>query len=289
MKFAFIARTGGFPIAWMCRRLGVSTSGFHAWRKREPSSHDRRDESLRLRIRALHTRSRQRYGSPRIYADLVSAGERVSRKRVARLMREMGLCGRMPKRWKKTTDSNHDEGYSPNLIRQDFSAPRPNALWLADISYIRTWVGWVYLAVIIDAFSRRVVGYAIDNHMRASLAVDALEMAIQRRRPPPRLIHHSDRGGQYASKDYRKVLARIHAQQSMSSTGNCYDNAAAESFFATLKSELIYRHSWPTQRGVSDEIRDYIENFYNCERRHSKIGCVSPVDYELTWMQHSAV
>ncbi len=289
MIFAFItSESGHFPTAWMCRRLGVSTSGYHRWNCRKPSRRSRRDNVLRLKIRAYHSASRYRYGSPRIQDDLIAEGEHVSRKRVARLMREMGLYGRLPKRWKRTTQSNHDEGYAPNLVKQNFHAARPNELWMADISYVRTWAGWMFLAVIIDAFSRRVVGYAIDDHMRADLAIAALAMAVERRRPSAGLVHHSDRGVQYACEDYRDGLAEIDAHQSMSDTGNCFDNAAAESFFSTIKEELIYRHSWPTKGGVAREVVEYIENFYNLKRRHSTIGRVSPVDYELTFMRGQA-
>ncbi len=289
MRFAFIAsESGHLPTAWMCRRLGVSPSGFYRWNNREPSVRARRDEELRLKIRAFHSASHQRYGSPRVHDDLIADGEKVSRKRVTRLMREMGLYGRLPKRWKKTTQSKHSEGYAPNLVKQNFHAERPNELWMADISYVRTWAGWMFLAVVIDAFSRRVVGYAVDDHMRADLAIAALDMAVRNRRPSAGIIHHSDRGVQYACKDYKEGLGKIGACQSMSGTGNCFDNAAAESFFSTIKEELIYRHSWPTKAGVAREIVEYIENFYNPRRRHSTIGRISPVDYELNFMRRLA-
>ena len=288
MKFAFIARTSGFPTAWMCRRIGVSTSGFYDWKSRQPSEHQRRDEELKLKIKAYFQRSEQCYGSPRIYDDFVADNEKVSRKRIARLMRELELYGRPPKRWKKTTQSKHNEGYAPNLVKQNFRVNEPNKLWMADISYVRTWAGWVFLAVVLDAFSRRVVGYAVDDHLRASLAVDALKMATQRRQPAPWLIHHSDRGVQYASEDYKQALKQIRAKRSMSDTGNCFDNAVVESFFSTIKQELIYRHSWPTKKGVAQEISEYIDGFYNSRRRHSTIGRISPIDYELNYERRKA-
>ena len=269
MRFAFIAKTSGFPIAWMCRRLGVSVSGYHAWRARKPSKRVIDD------FRAFHRKSRGVYGVPRIYDDLVADGERVSPKRAQRLMREMGLWGRKPKLWKKTTHSDHGHGYSPNHVKQEFTADAPNKLWMADISYVRTWAGWMFLAVIIDAFSRRVVGYAVDDHMRAELALEALQMAVANRNPTPGLVHHSDRGTQYSCAAYTAGLEQIRATSSMSGTGNCHDNAAVESFFSTLKEELIYRHAWPTKEGVVRSVTDYIDNFYTSYRRHSTIGRIS--------------
>lgn len=289
MRFALIAaKTGTYPVRWMCRRLGVSTAGYYAWRSREPSAHARRDAVLRILIKAHHRRSDERYGSPRIYRDLRESGEHVSRKRVARIMREIGIYGRLPKRWKKTTIADSSADYAPNLVAQNFSAERPNQLWMSDITYLRTWAGWMYLAVIIDAFSRRVVGYAIDDHMRSDLVIAALDMAVNKRRPAAGLIHHSDRGSQYSSDAFKERLENIGAVQSMSSTGNCFDNAAAESFFATLKEELIYRRSWPTKSGIAASVADYIENFYNLRRRHSTLGNISPIDYELGALAQAA-
>lgn len=282
MRFAFIAaRTGTYPVRWMCRRLGVSTSGYYAWCSRAPSAHARHDAVLLVLIKGHHRRSHERYGSPRIHRDLRDAGEHVSRKRVARIMRENGILGRLPKRWKRTTITESSADYAPNLVAQSFTADQPNQLWMADITYLRTWAGWMYLAVVIDAFSRRVVGYAVDDHMRAELPIAALDMATRKRRPRAGLVHHSDRGSQYNSEAYKEALDKIGALQSMSSTGNCFDNAAAESFFATLKEELIYRHSWPTKSGVAASVAEYIDDFYNLRRRHSTLGNVSPVEYEL--------
>lgn len=289
MRFAFIAsKTGRFPTAWMCRRVGVSPSGFYAWKTRKPSARALRDAQLRLKLRAFHAASHGTYGRPRLWQDLRDDGEAVSEKRVARLMRQEGLFGRLPKRWKKTTRSDHEHGYAPNVVKQNFGVDARNRLWVADLSYVRTWQGWVYLAVIVDAFSRRAVGYAVDDHMRTDLTLEALRMAIRRRRPSPGLVHHSDRGVQYASKDYQDVLAEIGATPSMSDTGNCFDNAMAESFFSTIKEELIYRHSWPTKSLAARSIGNYIEDFYNCRRRHSSIGNVSPMEYEVATLRRLA-
>jgi len=289
MKFSYIRKkTGEFPVAWMCRRLRVSASGFYAWKKRPLCERGKEDERLRLKIRVYHRASRGCYGRPRIHHDLQEDGIRISQKRVARLMREQGIYGRPPKRWKKTTNSSHDRGYADNLVKQDFHASGPNRLWVSDISYVRTWEGWMYLAVVLDAYSRRVVGYAVEDHMRSELAVNALNTAIANRQPSDGLVHHSDRGSQYASHAYRAALKKIKAKASMSDTGSCYDNAMAESFFSTIKEELIYRNTWPSKSSVAREIRDYIDNFYNCRRRHSSIGNISPLEYEVGFMRRLA-
>lgn len=289
MKFTFIKEhAADFGVTWMCRRLGVSPSGYYAFRRRPPSIRALRDARLSLCIQAIHRQSRGTYGRPRICDELRAQGHRVGPRRVGRLMRAQGLFGRMPKRFKKTTDSKHDHGYAPNRVQQDFSASEPNRLWLSDITYVRTWQGWLYVAVIVDAFSRRIVGYAIDDHMRTDLVLDAFRQAVRHRRPGPGLIHHSDRGTQYASEEFRKALRAIGAKSSMSSTGNCFDNAAAESFFSTLKQELIHRHGWPTKARAKAAIADYIDHFYNPRRRHSFVGNISPLDFELRFMQQAA-
>jgi len=247
-----------------------------------------RDEQLKVEIAAEFRRRQGRYGAPRIHDEFLARGERVGIRRIARLMREMGLFGRPPKRRKKTTDSEHSLGYAPNLVAQRFFAEQPNTLWMGDISYIRTWEGWSYLAVVIDAFSRRVVGYALGDHMRTELVLEALEMAVRRRSPPAGFIFHSDRGSQYAGHEFRAALKRLGAIQSMSGTGNCFDNAAVESFFSTFKEELIYRRAWPTRNGLKHEIEEYIDGFYNSERRHSAAGRMSPVKFELAQMRRAA-
>lgn len=289
MKFHFIQKhAADFGVSWMSRRLGVSPSGYYAWRGRPPSKRAAQDAQLSLCIRAIHRRYHGRYGRPRIYDELRDQGHRVGARRVGRLMREQGLFGRMPKRFKKTTDSAHGLGYADNLVQQRFTVSGPNQLWVSDISYVRTWQGWLYVAVILDAFSRRVVGYAVDDHMRTELALEALQMAVRTRRPTGALVHHSDRGVQYASGAYQDALKAIGATCSMSGKGNCYDNAVAESFFSTLKQELIHRHRWPSKAGAKAAIGRYIDDFYNPQRRHSFVGNISPLDFELRFMQQAA-
>lgn len=282
MKFAFIAANrGDFPIAWMCRRLEVSTSGFHRWNRAGEPERVRRDRQLGTRIRALHAASGGTYGSPRILRDLRDEGVRVSRKRVARLMCENGLVGQVRRRFRRTTDSNHAHPIASNIVARNFNPERANEVWAADITYVRTWEGWLYLAVVIDLFSRRVVGWAIADHMRTELVLDALSMAFDRRNPAAGLVHHSDRGCQYASAAYRQALETHGAICSMSRTGNCWDNAVVESFFGTLKQDLLYRNAWPTKQSTIKAIGDYIDRFYNTRRRHSTLGYVSPLEYEM--------
>ena len=291
MRFEFIAaRKAEFPISVMCRVLKVQSSGFYAWKKRSESRRRKQDERLRVHIRASHKASQSTYGSPRVYRDLKADGIKVSRKRIARLMREEGLVGTPPKRFKRTTDSAHSMPIAPNILNREFSAVEaPNKVWVADITYIWTAAGWLYLAVIIDLFSRRVVGYAIDDHMRSELVTDALRSALQNRDVTKGLMHHSDRGSQYAGEDMRKITEDHDIILSMSRRGNCWDNAVAESFFATIKKELIHRRYWLCKKQTIAAVTDYIVNFYNRRRRHSAIGYVSPADYErLTMMAQAA-
>jgi putative transposase len=285
VRFAFIKdHEGQHPVAFMCKLLGVSASGYYAWVGRPPSPREREDERLRLEIQAIHRNSRGTYGSPRVLLDLRARGRRVGRNRVARIMRKDGRVGRLPRRWKRTTLSNHRLGYSPNLLANDFSAQAPNTVWVGDITYIRTWEGWLYLASLLDLYARRVVGFALDDTMSAELPLEALRMARRNRRPPPGLIHHSDRGSQYASNAYRAELASMGAVQSMTK-GSCYENAVAESFFSTLKTELIHRYAWPTKEAAAKAVIDYINNFYNPVRRHSSAGNLSPIEHELCFMR----
>lgn len=286
MKFEFVAKhLGQYPVIWMCCRLNVSRGGFYEWKRRKPSERSKENERLALQIKVYFRRSDGTYGSPRIRDDFMDDGKRVGRNRIARLMRQQGLFARFPKRFKKTTDSKHNFAVAENIVNQQFHVDERDKVWVADLSYIRTWAGWLYLAVILDLYSRRVVGYAMADHMRAELPLEALKMAVTQRKPKPGLIHHSDRGSQYASNAYQKALSEIRAICSMSGRGNCFDNAVAESFFSTLKQELVYRHAWPTRRHASDAIRRYIENFYNCRRRHSTLGNISPLEYELKNMR----
>jgi transposase InsO family protein len=275
----------------MCRVLKVAPSGYYAWVKRPQSQRARQDECLKVHIRAAHKRSRKTYGSPRILRDLKADGLKIARKRIARLMRDDGLCGVLPKKFKRTTDSKHTKPVADNILDRKFDeVTKPNEVWSADITYLWTAQGWLYLAVVIDIFSRRVVGFKIDDHMRAELVVDAYKDAVsQRDIEIGTLMHHSDRGSQYASEEYREELKRHEVLLSMSRKGNCWDNSVSESFFATLKKELIYRQYWLSRSQITAAITDYIKSFYNRERRHSSIGFMSPADYErLTMLAKAA-
>lgn len=281
MRFVFIeAEKARFPVAFMCRKLEVSRSGFYAWCRRPPSERARRDQQLAVKISAAHAENRGVYGRPRITQELKAQGEAVSEKRVGRLMREQGLSGQRPRRFRRTTDSKHDLPVAPNLLERKFNPECANQVWAADISYVRTWEGWLYLAVVLDLFSRRVVGWAIADHMRTELVSDALTMALDHRQPGPGVIHHSDRGSQYASNDYQALVAKKEMVCSMSRKGDCWDNSVVESFFGTLKDELIYRGVWPTRSRARAAINEYIACFYNSRRRNSASGDVSPMEYE---------
>ena len=289
MKFAFIAvEKARFPIRVLCTTLGVSRAGFYAWQARAPSAHAQTDERLGLEIAAIHGESRQRYGSPRVHAELVDRGQRTSRKRVARLMRHRGLAGRRRRRFRTTTDSRHAFPVAPNILARQFAQEAPDVAWVTDITYIPTGEGWLYLAVILDLCSRFVVGWAMSERITRDLTVDALGMALVRRRPPPGLLHHSDRGSQYASGDYQQVLAAAGIVSSMSRRGNCWDNAVAESFFATVKVELVHDATWATRAAARAELFEYIEVFYNGQRRHSSLGYLSPRAFERQRVERRA-
>lgn len=281
MRFVFIEEEKAhYPVSVMCRVLDVSRSGFYAWRTRRPSSRATQDEALACEIAAAHRRSRGTYGSPRVHAELRANGRLVGRKRVARIMRRVGLAGLTRRRYRCTTDSNHRQPVAKNLVKRQFDVQAPNHVWVADITYVWTWEGWLYLAVIVDLFSRRVVGWAVADHMRTELVLEALARATGERQPAACLIHHSDRGTQYASDHYRHVLGEHDITCSMSRRGNCWDNAVVESFFATLKAELIERQPWPTRRQAQLAIHEYIASFYNQRRRHSYLGYLTPNGYE---------
>ncbi len=265
-----------FPIQLMCEVLGVSRSGYYAWRRREVSEHARADRALAGEIRAVHEQSFGRYGSPRVHAELRGRGCRHGRKRVARLMREMGLSARRRRRFTRTTDSAHPFPLAPNLLQRNFTAMAPDRVWLADITYIWTEEGWLYLAVVLDLFTRRVVGWAMADHLGHELALTALDMAIQRCRPACGLLHHSDRGVQYAAHAYRQTLKQNGILASMSRKGDCWDNAPMESFFASLKGELIERHTYRTRADARADVFAYIEGWYNRRRIHSAIGYKTP-------------
>jgi putative transposase len=281
VKFAFIeAKKACFPVGPMCQILGVSRAGFYAWRSRSPAARTREDQRLALEVAAIHAKSRRRYGSPRVHFELREHGMRMSRKRVARLMSEQGLHARRKRRFRTTTDSNHDLPVARNVLARRFEVAEPNTAWVTDITYVWTLEGWLYLVVILDLFSRRVVGWSMSERITRQLALDALTMALSRRQPPRGLIHHSDRGSQFASGDYRRMLAAHGIVCSMSRRGDCWDNAVAESFFSTLKLELVYENEWATRSEARAAIFEYLEVFYNGERRHSSLGYLSPVAFE---------
>jgi len=281
MKFAFIhAQKATLPTAPLCAALGVSRSGFYAWSHRPPSARAVNDSKLVPVIRASYAQSRATYGSPRVHKDLQALSYRISRKRVARLMRREGLSARPPRRYRATTDSGHSLPVAPNVVARRFHAEAPDRVWVTDMTYVWTWEGWLFLAAIVDVFSRRIVGWALAEHLRTELALEALGMALGIRQPERGLVHHSDRGCQYASDMYRSELAARGIVCSMSRVGDCWDNAVAESFFATLKTELIHRRPWPTKQEAKAAIHDYIATFYNPHRRHSSLGYLSPMDYE---------
>lgn len=269
-----------FPIMVLCESLGVSRSGYHAWRKRAPSQRVREDERLTESIRRIFAESRRTYGAPRVHAMLVREGIGVGRKRVARLMRHHGLVGRSGRRQgPRTTTLSRSRPAPADLVRRDFTAAAPNLLWLADITYLRTWEGWLYLAAILDVYSRMIVGWALATHLRTELVLEALEMGLWRRQPQRGLlIHHSDKGSQYLSGDYSARLTR--AGITASAARSAYDNAMVESWFSTIKQELVYSRSWPTRHQAELAVFDYIEVFYNRLRLHSSLDMKSPIEYE---------
>ena len=268
-----------FSIRAMCRVLEVSASGYYAWRRRMISVRTRENEKLQQRIRTIHDHSRQTYGAPRIHAELKDEGTRVGRKRVARLMKESGLAGVSRRKSTVTTRRNRSARPAPDLVDRQFAANKPNQLWVADITYVPTWVGFLYLAVVLDVWSRKIVGWAMASHLRTSLVTAALDMAITQRSPEG-VIHHSDQGCQYTSIEFGKRCRQAGIRPSMGSVGDCYDNAMCESFFATLECELIERSTFRTHDEAHVAIFHFIEGFYNTHRRHSALGYHSPVQFE---------
>jgi putative transposase len=282
VKFAFIeAEKATWPVEVLCDILGVSRSGFYAWKTRPVAPRTTADAQLGVEIAATHARSRKTYGSPRVFADLKARGHRVGRKRVARLMRERGLVARRKQRLRRTTDSNHTSPVAPNVLDRPFSVDTPNTAWVTDVPYVWTLAGWLYLAVILDLCSRRVVGWAASPTHDRWLALEALRRARDSRHVAPGLVHHSDRGSPYAREDYRAALADGARIASMSRKGNCWDNAVAESFFATIKAERIEHDVYATHAAAITSIGDYIDGFYNPHRRHSSLGYLSPMEFEL--------
>jgi transposase InsO family protein len=271
-------------VQMLCQTLNVSESGYYDWRQRQeqPGPRALADQALQKELQGLHARSRQTYGSPRLQAALRRQGRRHGRRRIARLMRQAGLSGRPQRRFRiRTTDSSHDLPLAPNRLAEVATATAPNQLWVADVTYIQTGEGWLYLAGVLDLFSRQIVGWAMSERNDTALVLAAWKMARQRRQPPRGLLFHSDRGSNYASGDFQAALQQAEVIPSMSRAGNCYDNATMESFWSTLKFELVYREEFATRARARSRLFDYIEVFYNRQRLHSALNFLSPVDFEL--------
>ncbi len=281
MKFECIKRCRKqYPVSMMCRALKVSRCGFYAWLTRPTSAREQSNQRLIDLIKDVHSSSRGVYGAPRICEELKAHGYRYGKNRIAKLMRIQGIKGCPRRRVRRSLQDTPTYPFAENLLRQDFMATRPNVLWASDITYIQTRQGILYLAVVMDLFSRKIVGWAMDSHMSRHLAISALNMALDMRNPPGGLIHHSDRGAQYASDDYRQLLEQHDIECSMSARGNCYDNAVVESFFGSLKRERIRKYRYQTRAEAQRDIFDYIECFYNRKRRHGYLGFVSPTEFE---------
>lgn len=266
-------------VTTMCRLLGVSPSGYYAWEQREPSAREQANTKLLERLRTLHAKSRRTYGVPRMMSELTEAGEVVGHNRVARLMREDGLVGASRRKGCWTTRRDKDARPAPDLVERKFVADAPDRLWVADITYVPTWAGFLYLAVVLDVFSRRIVGWAMANHLRTELILEALDMAIERRRPED-VIHHSDQGCQYTSIAFGSRCREAGVRPSMGSVGDCFDNAMCESFFATLECELLAQYKFHSQAQAVPVVFEFIEGFYNTQRRHSALGYISPIAFE---------
>jgi putative transposase len=293
VTYAFIeSERANHRVSAMCRALKVSKSGFYGWRDRAPSARARADAALSEKIARIHRESRETYGAPRVHFELRTLGVRCARKRVARLMREAGLFGCGGRRRKaRTTIRSQTERTppAPDLVRRNFAPEAPDCLWVADITYVRTWEGWLYLSFVLDTYSRKIVGWSMANYLKTELVLDALNMAIYTRRPQPGLVHHSDRGSQYTSVEFGSRLKEAGLLSSMGSVADAYDNSMAESFVSTLKRELIRRHSWANRQTVRTAIFEYVEGFYNTRRRHSALGHLSPSEYEEVTMKGGAV
>jgi putative transposase len=284
-----LAEKSNFTVARMARLLEVSRSGFYAWCTRQPSKQAVRRERIEQKVSWFHGESDEVSGAPKILADLRDDGEVISRKTVAKTMRRLGLRGICPRRWKTTTIVDHADAYPADQAKRAWDTGELNRIWVGDITYLRTWEGWLYLATVIDAHSRRVIGWAIEDHMRTDLVEDALRMAIALRGElPDKVVFHTDRGTQYASEQITTFASENGITRSMGYTGICWDNAMAESFFATLKTEFYYRRVWPTKTSAKLAVGDWIEDRYNRRRRHSSIGQVSPVAFEMQYSNQTA-
>ena len=289
MTFARVdAEKAVWPIAIQCEALGVSRSGYYAWRGRPEAPRVKSDAELVVEIKVAHKTGRGAYGSPRVHRELRANGRRVGKKRIERLMRQEGIVAKKKRRFRRTTDSNHPDPIAPNILERDFEVALPNTAWVTDVTYVWTHEGWLYLAAILDLYSRRVVGWAASACNDRALALDALARATSTRKPAAGLLHHSDRGSVYASGDYGEALAKIGAIKSMSRKGDCWDNAVAESFFATIKGEMIDHEEYETRAEAIAAIDDYIDAFYNTRRRHSTIGYVSPIEFEMMFMREES-
>lgn len=285
MKYAWIKQhTLEFPVDSMCRFMQVSRSAYYAWLHRPQTTAEKDDIELTTIIHGVFNKSRATYGTRRIKKELFDRNRNVSRRRISRLMDKANLACKTKRKFKATTDSKHDKPISPNLLDREFNVSQPDQVYAGDITYIHTQEGWLYLAVVIDLYSRQVVGWSMAEHMRAKLVNDALQMALWKRKPAKGLLWHSDRGSQYASDSHRALIKEFGIRQSMSRKGNCWDNAVSESFFHTLKTELINHETYQTRSAAKQAVFEYIEVFYNRERRHSANGYLSPVDYELQQM-----
>jgi len=288
--FRFVdAEKARFPVSMLCRVLKVSKSGYYAWKSRPPSKRRREDAALTEKICEIHRRSRQTYGYPRVHAELRALGVCCGRRRVARLMRKAGLRGCMRGRKKRTTHRDPHAVAAPDLVNRNFSATAPDKLWTADITYVPTDEGFLHLAFVLDVYSRKVVGWSMATHLRAELVIEALEMALWRRKPAAGLVHHSDRGAQYTALSFGKRLEEAGIVPSMGQAGSALDNAISESFVSTLKCELVHRSRFPTREAARSAVFEYLEAFYNRRRLHSSLGYVSPESYEEAKMEEAAV
>lgn len=287
MRYAFIrTEKAVYPVTVLCRVLDVSRSGYYAWESRDPSEAAKRRSQLGVKVRAIHGKSRGTYGSPRVHRELRTQGEVVSEKTVAKAMRTEGIAGKRRRKFRVTTDSRKTKRIAPNLLGRDFSAKAPNQVWVTDVTAIETRQGWAFLAAILDLFSRRVVGWAVSESNDTRLALEALTAALAARNPPPGLMHHSDRGSPYGSDGYLAILDAHGLVPSMSRKGDCWDNAVAESFFATLKTEQLDGMTLDDSGAVVRAIADYVDRFYNPVRLHSTLGYVSPINHELLAVAH---